>query len=182
MEISIEFQLRGCLAFFVFGVLASLVFGIFRLAEFAFFRESATSEKSKISRWLLTLFIDILYSVLFSCTFALVSYTFAYGKFRLVNLFCSAVGFALYRISFGQFIEFGLKKLILLLKRFIRRAVCIVLYPFKKLLYLCLHFLKWAYTVTVLSWYNSVIDKKEKRKHSAEIIKISAALEKDFTM
>ena len=103
MEISVKEQLVCSLASIIYGCIVSCGYDILSIVYMILgVNKSSRSLLVKGIRLLLLLLIDFVFCIVAGIGYAILLYTFFYGKPRLVFIVCACIGFLLYRVTLSK--------------------------------------------------------------------------------
>lgn len=128
MEVFLSYRLEACLAAVIFGVGAGVLYDVLRICYMAFGINYNGKKRGKVS-FAVCIIFDLLYSLIVSLGFAVLTYAFSSGKLRLEVYFFSILGFAAYNLSVGKLVMLCARQIISILKRVFRFIIKVILAP-----------------------------------------------------
>lgn len=141
MEISISEQLLSCLAHLVLGVFSATLYDVFCVLRLSFLGRVRLAKSGRYMAWFADFILDLIFCVVLSLCFSVITFAYSYGKFRTFNLLGFGVGFALYRLTFSRIFMLFANKLINIVKFVLLFALKILLFPLKSVLKLLIKIL-----------------------------------------
>lgn len=153
MEIFIKDQLIACFAFSVLGILLGILYDFFRILCLCIYQDNGQrAENNKacacVVQKVFRFIFDIVFGIIASVTFSVVSYAFSYGQFRLASLVSASIGFAAYISIFGRIVMFFSEKLVRAVKCAIRKILHLIFLPSAALFRLVLRLMRYIYAHT----------------------------------
>lgn len=142
MEIWIRDQINAIAAALVLGVAFGAIYDIVRIIHaligartYSGFKRGNNKPRGKVrvSANILTFFLDIVFCILFTACFAILSYAFCDGRFRMFVLISAAAGFTAYIATLGRVVVYFTDAIVYYLKVAARCVWRIVMFPVKAL-------------------------------------------------
>lgn len=181
LEISISEQLYCCLMSLLFGLCAGVTYSVFNIVSLCIGIKPHRPVKVpwRVMFISLEIILDLVFSVIVTIGFCLLTYIYSYGRFRFVFLLCAGLSFFIYYHTLGKAVDLLSLKMIKLIKASVSYILKLLLKPVVFAWSLTFAFLKAVYRMSVGRIINEIVlsrnavkAKRFAEKRFSDIIKL----------
>lgn len=133
MEIWIREQAISAAAALVLGIITGAAYDVLKLI-YALFCLNVREMNRFDPRRLIVFILDLLFCLAFAAAYAVVTYAFSYGQFRLFMLLSAAAGFISYAVTLGRLVSYLTDRIVSFIRRGAKTVLRLILVPVKLLL------------------------------------------------
>ena len=188
MEIWIRDQINAIMAALVMGVAFGMIYDVIRIIHVltgvgrysGFKNEKRSLGKRRISGSILIFLLDVIFCILFTVCFAVLSYAFCDGRFRMFVLISTIAGFAAYILTVGRAVMYFSEVIVYYLKLAAGYVVRAVMFPVKLFSRALKKLLLFVYNHTLALFIKKIVFMKQLRYTKKIKCKLSEAVRFDI--